>query len=113
MFISRAHHEEVVRLMQQQIADLVVTRDALMAQYHALKLDGAAVPVKPADAPKSPLVAIGPKTYAALREMSVGLPNTVRRSMEASALALHASGLQDAEVAAAVRAGEQHNGNGR
>lgn len=122
VFITGAHHEEVVARWREIVTaqakllrELKDDNEKLLARYHELRVSGANPAEKIPDAPKSPLAAIGPKTSAALKEMSIGLPNSTRRAMESVVLSLAAEGWADDKLAAHVRAGEapRANGNGR
>lgn len=94
-----ARHAEELREERARYHDLVQTLIDLVREQKA-------APHISHEPSKSPLSALGPKTHAALASEARGQSPDVRRGMQAKALALHAQGMKDEDIAAAVQRGE-------
>lgn len=111
-FVSRAAFDAVCqerdrlvaerdRLLQQMLA----SQQGTLADVIAIARESRQAPVA-AEPPKSPLSALGPKAHAALAHMGRGQSPEVRRGMQVKALALHAEGLKDEDLAQRILDGE-------
>ena len=83
----REEHERAEAWLSQ-LNNLQTRYADLLDKYHALRMEGQAVPLPPAPVVESPLAQLGPLTRAALTEMANGQPAAVKRAMQSKAVAL-------------------------